>query len=359
MKLLPLIMAIYTLLIPTIVVCQPNNSNSETLKLNGIVADKDSKGISDIEIILQVRYKNTMEWIKPPTGKKVTNNSGYFQFIIPRELLKNINKIKFTIENNNWKIIFPKNGEDDPKGEVTDGVLYTYEIVSEIIPQTSTKDRLQNLELKTKIKSLEENKSLLENRLAALVKEKNSNGILISDFNNKLIETKKILLEQQSIRDSLKIKLQYSIFSSLNKYVDDLKNLDQLINRQNIRDAFIFPGTRDELAKRRDNYNESRETLTKVKDAYLIQVGNTWEPKQQNLLSIVYNFILQDIHLNILATSFNTRIVDNIDAFTKQRKPRLVVQPKAVKAAEEIDMLLNYKIASLEEKIQLLRVELN
>ncbi|RZK14604.1 MAG: hypothetical protein EOO43_16125, partial [Flavobacterium sp.] len=123
MKLLPITITVCVLFMPISAICQPNNSTSETLKLNGVIANKDSKGISDIEIILQVRYKNTMEWIKPPTGKKITNNSGNFQFIIPRELLKNINKIKFTIEDNNWRIISPKNGEDDPKAEVSDGVL--------------------------------------------------------------------------------------------------------------------------------------------------------------------------------------------------------------------------------------------
>ncbi len=338
---------------------QADAVSSETLILNGLVIDNNNKAIPNIDITLQVKQRDTMGWIKPPTGEKRTNNSGKFQFVIPRKLLKEINRIKFTIENNNWRIASPKNGEDDPKGEVSDGILYTYEITGELILQTSEKGKREIIKLNNENKALKDDNASLKNQLTESSKNKDANNELANQLREKLQKNEIALRQLDVLRDSLKKNLHSAVFTSLNTYVEDLKNLNQKITPSNIRDAFIFEGTRNELAKRMGNYNESRELLTKLHDTYTAQVGNVWSKKEQSRLSLVYDFILRDIHLNLLATRFNSDIIGNIDAFTKQMTPRLLAQRKAVKAAKELEATLNPKITSLDDKIVELRIDLN
>ncbi len=333
---------------------QSSSGADKTVKFNGQLVDGNGKGIEGVEVVLKCKDERGINWLNPPGNRKTTRgSSGEFQVMLEREFLKKIRKFKLEVDNE-WKIIDPKDGEEDPRGEV-DGEMFLIKFKCEKIEGTPVNLTQENKRLSQQIKLFTDTVSLLKNQIQISERYRDSliAKLALVENNKKLVESKQIAL-----LDTIKTNLRDKILTSLGVYIDDLKNLDQFIKPKNVKDAFLFQQTRNELERLVDTYNDSRANLAKIQSAYLAGVQDYWGGKQRDMLADVYNYALVEINEEILTNEFNIKVIERIDASTKQHKPRIVMQPKAVQASKEIDINLKNKLIVFLEKAKNIQREL-
>jgi hypothetical protein len=322
----------------------------QTVIFNGRLVDGHGKAIQGVEVILKCKDETGISWLNPPSNRKITRSSGEFQVVMERALYNRIRKIKIETDNQ-WKIIYPKDGEDDPRKDV-DGEMFLITFTCEKIESASAKLTEENRLLTQQIKLFADTVNVLKSQIHVSEKYRDS---LVAKL--ALVENEKKLAEskQIGILDTIKSNLRDNILTSLDTYLDDLKNLDQFITPKNIKDSFIYSRTRAKLEQLVDKYNDSRAFIAKVEGSYLSGVQEYWGPTQRIILSDVYTFALVDINKDILVDQLNMKVIERIDAVVKQEQPRMLLQPKAVRAAKEIDSILSHKLVVFLEKTETLK----
>jgi hypothetical protein len=281
-----------------------------------------------------------------------TDNDGRFSFNVSRETLYKIDLVKVTVIDGSLKITDPPEGMHPPLGERPAGQLrlqqYQCEAVDPVLnrlKETIARITFEKEELESKIERLELRVSLTDERNDSTV------------YN--LYQLQQQLAEKESridqLTDSIRQKIRKELLTSLGDFRDDLLNLEQNLDRHTIRDAFYYPGTQQQLYKIVQEYENQRAKIAGRRNYFLSEVSRLWGEGLSLILKEVYFRSLEVINQELLVNRLNPEVLQQIDAVTKQQKPRILIQPKAVKASEEIQSDLRREIRRFEEQLDFLQ----
>lgn len=161
-------------------------------------------------------------------------------------------------------------------------------------------------------------------------------------------------LLESFIRQNVKANL----LVGFDKYLDDLRNLNQFLQGDNVRDAFLYEPIRAQLFALVTAYNASRVNLVANKTSYLADVNKYWGPEYRGMLDQIYVASMTRINEEVLANKFNPEVLNQISRAGKQETPRLVAQRRAVKSAVLIQQELGRELATLTQSMGALQARL-
>ncbi len=198
-----------------------------------------------------------------------------------------------------------------------------------------------------------------ENQVENLSGELEKQNIQLAEKQLKIeeLERKVASLEQQLLvalqEKYLQQKEQFdNISSGLNEYLDQLKNLRDMVLPERVSTYFLNPGAREELYKVIENYNAARNRILNEGDNNVVGVANQWsDPALADELEAIYKYLLNDVHTKgIYPLEFSVN--DNLKQFLSKQKGRTAASKDAKDGAEKALPNLAPYITALEEKTQ-------
>jgi hypothetical protein len=324
-----------------------DQQKSDHVMYTGTVQDEHHSPLAGIKVVVQYKKGNS-QLLSLPTNYGATDTKGSFRIPIPRSLYNDITEFYLSITG--YELINLNQGahealKENPYAAEPGWLIEKRIICRKVVQEIDVyKKRVVTLEKEMRARELEVD-SLKRLIPRAFDEEKKQ---LVGKVAQLELDLKKSGDLYVALRDTIRINVRQMIFTKLDKYTDDLKNLDQVIRQpQYIKDLFVYPEYRNEFLRLVRAYESSRAEFVEQKKYSIATIESYWGHRQKYELEDVYN--LEDfINRKIIVEEFNEKILKAIDAYGKQTRPRIALQPKAVKAAEKIAERLVDQIAHFE-----------
>ncbi|MBC8082589.1 MAG: hypothetical protein H7Z21_05200 [Hymenobacter sp.] len=361
--------------------------HGQSFTLAGQLVDRD-RGTKMSGLTVEIKYRSAngrRPDLAPADDAQVTHDAldasdsdGHFTFRFAGEQeLRNIRQFVFSVQGGDWEIVDPVRGVSDLNLLHDGGGKPYFEqkilvCISKKRRENQREARLEAIirELTDQLAAKEQRKSeLLSQQLAA----QQAFAQASSSHQRTSVEYQEVLkARNKQIRDSLqqtaadlnrldsfiRQNVKANLLVGFDKYLDDLRNLNQFLRKDKIRDAFLYEQTREQLFGLVTAYNESRVGLVKNKTSYLGDVNKYWGPECRNMLDAIYVASMTRINEEVLANKFNAEVLNQISLAVKQEKPRLVAQRHAVKSAVLIQGELTRELAALTQAMGALQARL-
>ena len=320
---------------------------SENVMYMGTVQDEHHSPLAGIKVVVQYK-KGDSQFLSLPTDYSSTDTKGSFRIPIPRSLYNDITEFYLSITG--YELINLNQGTHEALKEnpfaAEPGWLLEKRIICRKVGQEIDVVKKQALDLQKEIRARESEVDRLNKLIPTLLdEERKQTTVKLAQVEGELQKSRELYT---ALRDTIRINVRKMVFTKLDKYTDDLKNLDQVIRQpQYIKDLFVYPEYRKELLRLVKAYESSRAEFVEQRKYSIATIESYWGHRQKYELEDVYK--LEDyINREIIVKEFNEKILKAIDAYGKQTKPRIALQPKALKAARQMAERLIDRIPHFE-----------
>lgn len=361
--------------------------HGQSFTLPGQLVDRDH-GTKMSGLTVEIKYRSAngrRPDLAPADDAQVTHDAldasdsdGHFTFRFAGEPeLRNIRQFVFSVQGGDWEIVDPARGVSDLNLLHDSSGKPYFEQKTLVCVSKKRRENQREARLEATIRELTARLEAKEQRKAELLGQQMAaqQALTQSSRNHQRtsVEYQELLkARNKQIKDSLRQtagqltllesfirqNVKANLLVGFDKYLDDLRNLNQFLQKDNVRDAFLYEQTREQLFTLVTAYNESRVNLVKNKTSYLGDVNRYWGPECRSMLAAIYVASMTRINEEVLANKFNAEVLNQISLAGKQEKPRLVAQRHAVKSAVLIQGELDRELTALTQALAALQARL-